>query len=563
MLTGATRRDFPLPDLGEGLVEAEIVQWLVQPGDPVALNQPLVEVETAKAAVEIPSPYAGVVAVLHRAEGDLVPVGAALLTVDVGPPAAASGPTTTESLTAPAARVPPAGSAATMPVSALSTADAATADKAMAGASTTGEEPPAPVVGRAPVERPAAEAPRRRPRRPAVTDPSSARPAAVPAGGPVGGQPEPSWSGGPGAGQLAPSPTGGSAGGRLVPPADGRPMGRALAAPPVRRLARDLGVDLATVRPTGPNGTVVRADVTAAATALAGTPAHGPTGGPSAARPAVTGTLAAAAPGQAPGEPELPRALPSPRTNGEAGAARPGKRVAVRGVARQMALAMERSAFGVPQATVSRAVDVTGLLELLAHWRAERDATTGPAGRPARITPLAFIARAVVAALARHPLANARWLPGVDGSHEIEVFAAVNLGVAVASERGLVVPVIHDADRLGLPALAAELAGLVEDARAGHTAPGRLRGATVTVSNVGVFGVDSAVGLVREGEAALVVLGAIRDTPAVWRGQLEVRKVMIVSVSFDHRILDGAAAARFVGEIAEVLEDPPRLLLLD
>jgi len=557
MLTGATHRDFPLPDLGEGLVEAEIVQWLVQPGDPVALNQPLVEVETAKAAVEIPSPYAGVVAALHRAEGDLVPVGAALLTVDVGPPAA-GGPTSTEPLTAPAApaaRVPPAGSPAALPVPALSAADARTADTAMAGASTTGEEPPAPVVGRAPVERLAGEAPRRRPRRPAVTDPSSARPAAVPAGGPVGGQPEPSSSGGPGAGQLAPSSTGRSAGSRLVPPVDGRPLGRALAAPPVRRLARDLGVDLVTVRPTGPNGTVVRADVTAAATALAGTPAHGPTGGPSAARPAVTGTPAA----DAPGEPERPLALPSPRTNGEAGAARPGKRVAVRGVARHMALAMERSAFGVPQATVSRAVDITGLLELLARWRAERDAA---AGRPARITPLAFTARAVVAALARHPLANARWLPGVDGSHEIEMFAAVNLGVAVASDRGLVVPVIHDADRLALPALAAELAGLVEDARAGHTAPGRLRGATVTVSNVGVFGVDSAVGLVREGEAALVVLGAIRDTPAVWRGQLEVRKVMIVSVSFDHRILDGAAAARFLGEIAEVLEDPPRLLLL-
>ncbi|MBL7625214.1 2-oxo acid dehydrogenase subunit E2, partial [Frankia sp. AgB1.8] len=187
-------------------------------------------------------------------------------------------------------------------------------------------------------------------------------------------------------------------------------------------------------------------------------------------------------------------------------------------------------------------------------------AARGGDGR-AWIRALAFIRRAGGAGGARHPLANARWLTAADGSNEIEVYPAVNLGVAVASERGLVVPVIPAADRLGLPALAGELASLVEAARAGRTPPARMRGSTITVSNVGVFGVDSAAGLVREGEAALVVLGAIRDAAAVWQGQIQVRRVMTVSVSFDHRILHGEAASRFLGEIAAVLADPVSLLL--
>ncbi|WP_045878501.1 dihydrolipoamide acetyltransferase family protein [Pseudofrankia sp. DC12] len=462
-----TRRDFLLPDLGEGLAEAEIVQWLVGPGDPVALNQPLVEVETAKAAVEIPSPFAGVVHALHCAEGELVPVGAALLTVA----AEAAGSVAAGTF------VPAAG---------------------------TGEAPPALVVGRAPVEPAAGEVPRRRPRRPAPAKLLAAAP------GPGAAAPAPVASQRPTA-PPAPSP-------------NGRPVAKVLAAPPVRRLARDLGVDLGAVRPTGPNGTIARADVTAAA-APAPTPAAG------LARAAVPAVQA-------------------------------GERIPVRGVARQMASAMERSAFEVPQATVHRTVDVTGLLELLARWRADLEAGGGTSGeRPVRITSLAFICRAVVAAVARHPLANARWLTAADGSSEIEVFPAVNLGVAVASERGLVVPVIPDADRLGLPALARELAGLVEAARAGRTPPARMRGSTITVSNVGVFGVDSAAGLVREGEAALVVLGAIRDAAAVWQGEVQARRVMTVSVSFDHRILHGEAASRFLGEVAAVLADPVSLLL--
>ncbi|WP_027140704.1 2-oxo acid dehydrogenase subunit E2 [Pseudofrankia saprophytica] len=228
-----------------------------------------------------------------------------------------------------------------------------------------------------------------------------------------------------------------------------------------------------------------------------------------------------------------------------------------------MALAMERSAFTVPQATVHRAVDVTAMLALVARWRAQNEAAARPgAAAPPRVTSLAFIARAVVAALAAHPLANARWLTSVDGSSEIEVFAGVNLGVAVAADRGLIVPVVPDADRLSLPALAGELTELVTQARAGRTPPARMLGATITVSNVGVFGVDAAAGLVREGEAALVVLGAIRETPAVWEGQIQIRRVMTISVSFDHRILDGEAASRYLGEIAAVLADPTRLLLL-
>jgi pyruvate dehydrogenase E2 component (dihydrolipoamide acetyltransferase) len=308
---------------------------------------------------------------------------------------------------------------------------------------------------------------------------------------------------------------------------------RVLATPPVRRLARDLGVDLAAVRPTGPGGTIARADVTAAAE-LATQPDRRQGGNV---------------------EPD----------GGGSGTAtpRPGDRIPVRGVARQMALAMERSAFTVPQATVQRTVDVTALLVLVARWRAAGDAAAGRgATAPPRVTPLAFVARAVVAALVAHPLVNARWSTQPDGSSAIEVYPAVNLGVAVAADRGLVVPVVPNAERLSLPALAGELAGLVADARAGRTAPARMRGGTITVSNVGVFGVESAAGLVREGEAALVVLGAIRDAAGVAAGQVVVRRVMTVSVSFDHRILDGEAAARYLGEIAAVLTDPTRLLLL-
>ncbi|MDT3440232.1 MULTISPECIES: dihydrolipoamide acetyltransferase family protein [unclassified Pseudofrankia] len=487
---------FHLPDLGEGLAEAEIVHWLVRPGQTVELNQPLVEVETAKAAVEIPSPFEGMVHALHCAEGDLVPVGSALLTV-----ATAEAPA-------------PAGTGA--------------------GAD---DAPPAPVVGHAPVEPAGGEPPRRRPRRPLHQPPAAAaapgtaadqllpRPvatasAALSALAPlVRAQPAPALS-------TAPAANGSAAPARA----------RALATPPVRKLARDLGVDLAAVRPTGPAGTIARADVTAAA--RLGAPESRPDAG------------------------EAP-----PQRAGDGGAelssARPGERIPVRGVARQMALAMERSAFTVPQATVHRTVDVTAMLALVARWRAENEAAARPGAAAApRVTALAFIARAVVAALAAHPMANARWLTSADGSSEIEVFAAVNLGVAVAADRGLIVPIIPDAGSLSLPALAGALAELVAEARAGRTPPARMLGATITVSNVGVFGVDSAAGLVREGEAALVVLGAIRETPAVWEGQVQVRKVMTISVSFDHRILDGEAAARYLGEIAAVLADPPRLLLL-
>ncbi|MBL7618852.1 biotin/lipoyl-containing protein, partial [Frankia sp. AgB1.8] len=355
-----TRRDFLLPDLGEGLAEAEIVQWLVRPGDPVALNQPLVEVETAKAAVEIPSPYAGVVAALHCAEGELVPVGTALLTV-------------------------------------------AAESVAVAVAGTEEEAPPSPVVGRTPVEPAAGEVPRRRPRRPAHAGLVAAAPAApVQLAGPVARverlAPLARVADTP---QRPPAP--------LVPPRpNGLPGAKVLAAPPVRRLARDLGVDLGTVHPTGPNGTIARADVTAAAT-LAPEVTPAPDAGP--ARPARSGV-------------------------------RPGERIPVRGVARQMALAMEHSAFQVPQATVQRTVDVTGLLDLLARWRADpaagqatADEATG-GDRPVRITSLAFISRAVVAAVARPPRANARGLTAAAGSHELAVYPAVNHGVAGARGRG-------------------------------------------------------------------------------------------------------------------------------
>jgi len=417
---------FRLPDAGEGLTEAEIVSWRVAVGDVVAVNDPIVEIETAKSLVELPSPYAGSVTELLVPEGATVRVGEPIIAVTTGPPA-------------PPAAVPPAAPGRT-PV----------------------------LVGYGP--RAASTVRRRR----VAASPVAVAPVAV----------------------------------AVAPVAD-----RPLATPPVRRLARDLGVDLRLVPPTGRDGVVTRADVERAA--------H---------------------PGPVPG-PVLPVRAPDP----------PGDtRVPVSGVRRATAAAMVASAFTAPHVTEWVQVDVTRTVKLTDRLR--RD----PAFEGLRPSPLLLVARVVVLALGRHPGLNASW----DGAtREIVLHRAVNLGIAVSTPRGLVVPNVKDAARLALPELAGALAALADTARTGRTTPADQSGGTFTITNVGVFGVDGGTPILNPPEAGILAVGQIRRLPWVHRGAVRPRWVTTLSLSFDHRLVDGDLGSRFLADVAGVLHDPATALL--
>ena len=432
-------KQFKMPDVGEGLTEADILRWDVKPGDTVKVNQTLVEVETAKAAVELPSPYAGVVTELHAAEGDTVDVGTPIITIDV----AASAP---------------AAAAAAQPAA----AETAAAEP---------EERQSVLFGYGP-----RGATRRRARK-AAPDTPSAHPAF----------------------NVAPT----------QPPADApETRHRVLAKPPVRQLAKSLGVDLATVQPTGPNGTVSRADVEQAAAAP--TPAR-------AVAPAGRET-----------------------------------RVPVKGVRKHTAAAMVASAFTAPHVTEFITVDVTATMEL-------RDRTaTRPDFRDVKVSPLVFVAKAVVLAARRTPEINASW---DEDAGEIVLKHYVNLGIAAATARGLVVPNVKDADQLSLRELALAIAELTETAREGKTSPADLAGGTITITNVGVFGIDTGTPILNPGEAGIVAFGAVRKMPWVVDDEIVPRWVTQLAVSFDHRMVDGQQGSQFLADVAAVLHDPASALL--
>ena len=416
-MTGVEQQ-FRLPDVGEGLTEAEIVAWRVAPGDPVAVNDVLVEIETAKAAVELPSPFAGTVAALLVEPGTTVPVGTPIIAIE----------------TAVTARDPePAGAL-------------------------TGEAGPdgriATLVGYGP--RPGAA--RRRPR--SATPPA---PAATPAP----------------AAPAAPAPP--------VP----------LAKPPVRKLARDLGVDLRAVTGTGPGGVITRDDVRA-------------------------------------------ETAPARATTGI-------RREPVRGVRKATAAAMVASAFTAPHVTEFLAVDVTATMALRDRLRAAREYADVP------LSPLAFAAKAVCLALRRTPVLNARW---DEPAGEIVYHERVRLGIAAATPRGLLVPTVRDADTLSLRELAGALHELATTARAGATPPADLTGGTFTITNVGVFGVDSGTPILVPGEAGILAVGAIKQAPWVVDGALAVRTVCRLALSFDHRLVDGEQGSRFLADVGALLTDP-------
>jgi 2-oxoisovalerate dehydrogenase E2 component (dihydrolipoyl transacylase) len=474
-------KEFRLPDVGEGLTEADIVRWHVKPGDQVTINQIIVEIETAKAVVELPSPYAGVVADLLVPEGVTADVGTPIISVDVGGSADTAGPPAPREVSEVEDLVPPP------PVEGA-------VEPGIIGSPAPKAERQAVLVGYG-VKLGTTT---RRARKPAAGTSASPAPPVAPAAPatpavPLSPAPEPVTNG------SGEAPAGGSA----------------LAKPPVRKMARDLGIDLAVLTGTGPGGSITRDDVQqAAAVGTAGpVPSYG------GAVPARTGARE--------------------------------ERIPIRGVRKHTAAAMVSSAFTAPHVTEFLQIDITETMTTVARLRAL------PEFEDVRVSPLLLVARALVIAVGRHPLINASW---DEAAQQIVVKNYVNLGIAAATERGLIVPNVKDAQALSLPELAAALGQLAETARAGKATPADLSGGTITITNVGVFGVDSGTPILTPGEAAILALGQVKDAPWVVDGQLAVRQVCTLALSFDHRIVDGQLGSAVLRDVGAMLTDPLRML---
>ncbi|GAA2813112.1 dihydrolipoamide acetyltransferase family protein [Crossiella cryophila] len=435
-------KQFPLPDTGEGLTEAEILTWHVKPGDVVTVNQIIVEIETAKAAVELPCPFAGVVTQLHAQPGETVEVGVPIITVDVDPGGA------------PAAEPPVSDGK-------------------------IGEEMPGGRIATLVGYGPRTGAAKRRARK-------GSAPVAAP---------EPVVAAAPVAAPVTPEPV---AAGGYVP----------LAKPPVRKLAKELGVDLRALNGSGRDGVITREDVESAAR-----------------NGSDVSTV------------EAPAYDPATRE----------RRVAVRGVRKATAQAMVDSAFTAPHVTEFLTIDVTPMMELRARLK------THPGFRDVKLTPLAFAARAVCLAIRRTPDVNASWDAA---ANEIVYKSYTHLGIAAATPRGLVVPKVRDADAMSLRELGIALEQLTATARDGKTTPADMQHGTFTITNIGVFGVDTGTPIINPGESAILALGAIRDMPWVVDGQVVPRKVCQLALSFDHRVVDGQQGSQFLADVGALLADP-------
>lgn len=444
-----TIKEFRLPDLGEGLTESEILHWKVAVGDVVELNQVIAEVETAKAVVELPSPYAGIIAVLHEQPGTVVEVGTPIVSFML-PGDSDEGPPSRTDDDGPAKRIPT-------------------------------------LVGYgAEIDR--AGRPTRKPRK-SFHPHSNAPTASI--------TPE------------TPAPTsGGSA----------SPAERPRSTPPVRKLARDLGVDLASMVGTGPQGLITRADIDAAAKYAGRQAADSQTADIEATR-------------------EKGRETRTP----------------IKGVRKHTASAMVSSAFTAPHVTEFLTIDVTTSMELLAKLKSSREF----AGY--KLTPLTLVAKAVLVALRRNPSLNSRW---DEARQEIVQFNYVNLGIAAATPRGLTVPNIKDADRMGLLELSAALNQLAQAARSGKTAQTELSGGTISITNIGVFGIDAGTPILNPGEAAILAVGSVRRQPWEHVGAVALRSVMTLSLSFDHRLVDGEQGSRFLSDVGAIMSDPAVLITM-
>lgn len=439
---------FNLPDVGEGLTEAEIVSWKVKPGDTVKVNQVIVEIETAKSLVELPCPFAGVISELMAAEGETVEVGKPIISATVADDAV--GATVAQSEVA------------------------ASAHQAVADAAASVAEERTPnLVGYG------------------VADPN----------GPVrrkrAGSVAPSTSD-----VFAPAPAG-----HLAVPV--HPDTQVLAKPPIRKLAADLGVDLSKVTPTGLNGDITREDVLGLAQ-----------------QASVFRNLSTPA-------------APSARE----------ERIPVKGVRKAIATAMVSSAFTAPHVSIFVDVDATRTMEYVKRLKASTDF----AG--VKVTPLLIMAKAMIWAVRRNPMVNSTFT-----AEEIIVHNFVNFGIAAATPRGLMVPNIKDAEKMSMLELAKAIEQLASTAREGKTSPSDMKDGTITITNIGVFGVDTGTPILNPGEVAIVALGSIRPKPWVVNNEIQVRQVTTIGATFDHRVVDGDVASRFVQDVASVIEEPALLL---
>ena len=481
-------KHFNLPDPGEGLLEAEIVEWKVAIGDTVKVNDIVVEIETAKSLVELPIPWAGTVTALLVNVGDEVEVGTPIIGIDDGK-GGESGSAATEPV--------PAGAQPSVEVGPGQAAAAVDAE--------VEEEPVKTLVGYGPK----AGGTTRRARKSAAPTPASA-PAPAPAS-PTSADPVPR--------------------GATSADASSGVGGKVLAKPPVRKLAKDLGVDLAAVSGSGEDGIVTRSDIEAYA---AGSPAAAGSA-TSAAMAARTTTSADAARGA--GEREV--------------------RVPIKGVRKMTAQAMVGSAFTAPHVTEWVTVDVTATMDLVAKLKKDKEF------RDVKVTPLLILAKAMILAARRNPEINAAW---DEAAQEIVLKNYVNLGIAAATPRGLVVPNVKDADRLTLRELAEAVGALTATAREGRTQPADMSGGTITITNVGVFGVDAGTPILNPGEAAIMAFGAINRRPWVATDEngteeIVVRSVTTLALSFDHRLVDGELGSRYLADVAAILNDPSRALV--
>lgn len=485
--------EFPLPDLGEGLTEGEILKWLVAEGEVIEQNQPIVEVETAKAAVEIPAKWPGRIVKIFTPEGATVEVGSPIVSIDTEPGAAPAAEPGAAS-PAPAADAPSYYPPKERPASAPAEEPSGEPTGGKIGETTAGGRT-AVLVGYGPRTTVA----KRRPRKTGPSGPSGDRPA----------------TGGPAVSGPVGAP--GSAAPETVTTREPGP--RLLAKPPVRKLARDLGVDLRTLTGSGPAGSITRDDVQAAVDGVGAPAAVGPA--------AVAGTAPAFGPDRE-------------------------QRIPIKGVRKLTAENVTASAFTAPHVTEFLSVDVTRAMRALDRLRAT------PQWREVRVSPLLLAAKAVLLALRRHPMVNSTW---DEAAGEIVVKEYVNLGIAAATERGLIVPNIKDAGRLPLRELADALTELVQTAKSGKTTPADMAGGTFTITNVGVFGVDSGTPILPPGEAAILAFGAVREQPWVHKGRVKPRQVTTLGLSFDHRIVDGELGSRFLADVGAFLADPETALL--
>jgi len=452
---------FNLPDVGEGLTEAEIVSWKVKPGDTVAVNQVIVEIETAKSLVELPCPFAGVVSELLAKEGDTVEVGNSIISVTVENDASSIV----------------AASVATVTTAIPTVAEpAATAHQAVTDAVAAPVEAKNPNLVGYGVSNSLPSTRRQR----QVTPPTAAPVAAA-------------------AGAATASPVV-----AVASAADG-----VIAKPPVRKLAKDLNVDLSKVTGTGVGGEITRDDVMGGAQ-----------------QASVFRNLT----------------TPAPKSERE-------ERIPVKGVRKAIANAMVSSAFSAPHVSIFVDVDATRTMEYVKRLKASTDF----AG--VKVTPLLIMAKAMIWAVRRNPMVNATFT-----AEEIIVHNFVNFGIAAATPRGLIVPNIKDADKMSMLELAQAIEQLASTAREGKTTPADMKDGTITITNIGVFGVDTGTPILNPGEVAIVALGSIRPKPWVVNNEIQVRQVTTIGATFDHRVVDGDVASRFVQDVASVIEEPALLL---